>query len=304
MRVVVTGGQDGQVARSLVERGLAAGYEIAPVGRPLLDLAGEESTIMAAIEAARPDAIVSAAAYTAVDKAERDRDLAFRVNAHGAGAIAKSARRLGVPLVHLSTDYVFDGTKLDPYVENDPTGPASVYGASKLAGEEAVLESGADAVILRTAWVYSPFGSNFVKTMLRLADEREVISVVADQRGNPTSALDIADGVLAVIANLAAAADAQMRGTFHMTAAGEASWAEFAEAVFSASAAAGGPVAEVRPIKTVEYPTPAKRPSNSRLDSSRLEIAHGVRLAEWNVPLIDVVGRLVGQPAGERQMQQ
>ena len=292
MRIVVTG-REGQVVRSLLERGSVAGHEIVALGRPELDLGGDASEIVAAMEAAQPEVIVSAAAYTAVDKAESERDAAFAVNADGPGAVAKAARKLRVPLIHLSTDYVFDGSKAEPYVEDDLPAPTGVYGASKLAGEEVVFATHGNAAILRTAWVYSPFGANFVKTMLRLAGDRAEVGVVADQRGNPTSALDMADGVLAVAANLAGNDDPALRGVFHMTSSGEASWAEFAEEIFASSAAAGGPSASVRHITTSDYPTPAKRPANSRLDSSKLERAHGVRLPDWRRSTVEVVVRLV-----------
>jgi dTDP-4-dehydrorhamnose reductase len=293
MRIVVTGGPFGQVLESLLEAGPASGHEVISLGPPQLDLAGDSGAIVRAIEAARPEAVVSAAAYTAVDKAESEPDLAFAINAIGAGAVAEAAKALGVPIVHISTDYVFDGSKESPYVEEDATGPTSVYGASKLAGEETVLAAHGNSAILRTAWVYSPFSANFVKTMLRLASDREEIGVVADQRGNPTSALDIASSVIRVLDNLTKSDDVALRGVFHMTGSGEASWAEFAEAIFAASAAAGGPSARVRPISTSDYPTPAKRPANSRLDSSKLAQVHGARLPDWRTSTETVVSRLV-----------
>jgi dTDP-4-dehydrorhamnose reductase len=292
MRIVVTG-REGQVVRSLVERGSAAGHDIVAVGRPQLDLAGNAAAIAEAIASAAPDVIVSAAAYTAVDKAEHERELAFAINEEGAGAVARCARELDVPLIHLSTDYVFDGLKQSPYVESDESGPTGVYGATKLAGERAVLAEQPNCAILRTAWVYSPFGANFVKTMLRLAGDRDEIAVVADQRGNPTSALDIADGILSVASTLARDDRSELRGVFHMTAAGEASWADFAEAIFAVSRDLGGPSATVKAIRTEDYPTPAKRPPNSRLDSTKLEQVHGVRLPEWRSSLPGVVKRLV-----------
>lgn len=295
MRVVVTG-SEGQLVRSLAERGRAQGHDIVRLGRPDLDLAGDHEAIMAAIEAQRPDVIVSAAAYTAVDKAESERKLAFKINEHGAAAVARVARRLGTPLIQLSTDYVFDGTKDGPYTEEDSTSPTGVYGASKLAGERAVMAEHDDVAILRTAWVYSPFSANFAKTMLRLASEREEVRVVSDQRGNPTSALDIADGVLGVAANLLASGDRSRRGIFHMAAAGEASWAEFAEQIFAASSDQGGSAARVVHISTAEYPTPAKRPANSRLDCSKLSQVYGIRLPDWRRSTKEVVARLV-QPS-------
>ena len=291
MRIAVTG-QAGQVVTSLVERGAIAGHDVITVGRPQLDLADPES-VARALAAAAPDAIVSAAAYTAVDRAETESALAYAVNGAGAGAVAQAAKVLGVPLIHVSTDYVFDG-KLDrPYRETDQTGPTGVYGASKLAGEQAVLSTyGENSAVLRVAWVYSPFGANFVKTMLRLAGDRDEVSVVADQVGNPTSALDIADGILAVVANLVSHSDPAMRGTFHMTAQGDASWADFAEAIFAESGARHGPSALVRPIGTADYPTPAMRPANSRLDCDRIAAVHGIALPAWQGSLATTVARL------------
>ncbi len=296
MRIVVTGGP-GQLVLSLIERGAARqseAFTVIAVGPPDLDLAvPDDERILAALAAAHPDVIVNAAAHTAVDKAESERELAFAINAAGAGAVARAAVRLGVPLVHVSTDYVFAGDQSQPYTEDDPTGPTGVYGASKLAGEQAVLASGADAAILRTAWVYSPFGANFVKTMLRLAETRDELGVVADQRGNPTNALDLADAVLTVATHLKTDIAPELRGLFHATGSGEASWADFAEAIFAASAAQGGRSARVKHITTAEYPTPAKRPANSRLDCSRLAQRHGVRLPDWRGSTQAVVARLV-----------
>jgi dTDP-4-dehydrorhamnose reductase len=286
-------GREGQVVRSLVERASKYDVEVIPLGRPELDLAGSSDAIASAIKQACPDIVVSAAAYTQVDKAESEPELAFAVNECGPRAIATAARELGVPIIHLSTDYVFDGGKAAPYVEDDATHPTGVYGASKLAGEQAVLAEHGDSTVLRTAWVYSPYGANFMKTMLRLAADRDEIAVVADQRGNPTSALDIADGVLSVAANLGASADPTMRGVFHMTGAGDASWAEFAEAIFAASAQAGGPIAAVKHIAMADYQTVAKRPANSRLVSGKLEQAHGVRLPDWRSSMAVVLARLI-----------
>ena len=185
MRIAVTGA-NGQVATSLLERA-GPKLEVVALGRPAFDLASR-AAVLAGLEAARPDVIVNAAAYTAVDKAEAEEAEALRVNGEGAGHVAEAAERLGVPLLHLSTDYVFDGALDRPYREDDPTGPTGAYGRSKLAGEKAVAAACGNSVILRTAWVYSPFGANFVRTMLRLNETRDEVGVVADQRGNPTSA--------------------------------------------------------------------------------------------------------------------
>jgi dTDP-4-dehydrorhamnose reductase len=295
MRIAVTGSQ-GQVVQSLIARAKGTQAQVIALGRPLLDLA-DPATVLPAIEAAGADIIVSAAAYTAVDRAEEDQEAAYAVNAAGAGAVAQAASALGVPIIHLSTDYVFNGRKDAPYLESDPTDPLGVYGASKLAGENAVQAACANSVILRTAWVYSPFGNNFVKTMLRLAGQREELGVVADQLGNPTSALDIADGVLAIASNLLNDSASDLRGVFHMAGAGEASWAEFAEAIFTASQAQGGPTARVKPITTAEYPTPAPRPANSRLDCGKLAQVHGVRLPQWRESMKLVIATLLAEQA-------
>lgn len=289
MRIAVTG-KHGQVVTALIERA-PHNIEIVPLGRPDMDLA-DTSSIAGALARVRPDVIVSAAAYTAVDKAESEAELAYAVNATGPGAVAAAARAIGAQLIHLSTDYVFDGSKPAPYTESDAVAPLGVYGASKLAGEQAVLAQDPTAVICRTAWVYSPFGANFVKTMLRLAGGRDELGVVADQMGNPTSALDIADAVLG-IARKMVADPAAPRGVFHMTGTGGTNWADFAEAIFAASAAHDGPHAQVRRITTADYPTPARRPANSRFDCSRLEQDYGIRLPEWRNSLEPVVARLI-----------
>jgi dTDP-4-dehydrorhamnose reductase len=292
MRMVVTGHQ-GQVVGSLMERAEGADFEIVTLGRPELDLGGPEAAIIETILGSKPNLIVSAAAYTQVDNAESDRDLAFAVNQRGPSAIARAASELGVPLIHLSTDYVFDGSKASPYAETDDPRPATIYGASKLAGEQAVLSEHADTVVLRTAWVYSPFAANFVKTMLRLAGDRDEVSVVGDQHGDPTSALDLADGILRVGKNLLGEPRSELRGVFHMTGEGEASWAEFAQAIFAQSAELGGPTATVIPITTADYPTAARRPANSRLDTAKLQRTHGVCLPHWHSSLKQVVMRLL-----------
>lgn len=295
MRMLVTG-TAGQVVTALLERtGLeragGAAVEMVALGRPALDLAdlaSIEPAMRAAFGGAAPDVVVSAAAYTAVDKAEGEHELAHAINGAGAGEVARVAALLGAPVIHISTDYVFDGTKPAPYLESDATAPMGVYGASKLAGEAAVLAAQPRSVILRTAWVYSPFGANFVKTMLRLAQTRDELGVVADQTGNPTSAIDIADGILAVARRLVAEPQAPV-GVFHMSGSGEAVWADLAEAVF----AAAGLSTRVRRIATSDYPTPAARPANSRLDCGKLAAAYGVRLPDWRASVQACVARLI-----------
>lgn len=291
-RLAVTG-RNGQVVRALLELGAASEFEILPLGRPQLDLSAPENAIVDALVAAAPDAIVSAAAYTLVDQAEAEPELAFAVNERGAAAVARAAAILRVPIVHLSTDYVFDGSKSAPYSESDPVSPRSTYGASKLAGERAVLAEDSDTAVLRTAWVYSPFGSNFVRTMLRLAADREEVGVVADQLGNPTSALDIADAVIQIARNLMGGNASEARGIFHMTAAGEASWADFAEEIFRQSRELGGPSAAVKRITTADFPTRAERPANSRLICEKLAEVHGLQLPGWRSSLQTVVRRLI-----------
>lgn len=288
MRIVVTG-SEGQVVRSLVERARQTpGVDVIPIGRPALDLLRPE-TIAEAVTAARPDIVVSAAAYTAVDQAEDEPDIAAAVNEIGAGKVAEAAALAGAPVIHLSTDYVFAGDADRPYREDDPTGPQSVYGRTKLAGERAVAAANPRHVIPRTAWVYSPFGKNFVKTMLRLAGERDVVRVVADQYGNPTSALDIADGILAVAPQILGNAPASRFGIFHLAGTGAIHWAGFAAGIFEASAEFGGPVARVEEISTSDYPTKARRPANSRLDTGRLFEVFGWRAPDWRLSCRNVV---------------
>jgi dTDP-4-dehydrorhamnose reductase len=291
MRIAVTG-SEGQVVRSLVERahGLSE-IDVVPVGRPALDLLRPE-TVLPAIRAARPDVVVSAAAYTAVDRAEDEPELAAAVNAVGAGQVAEAAAMLGVPVIHLSTDYVFAGDGARPYGEDDPTGPQSVYGHTKLAGERAVAAANSRHAILRTAWVYSAFGRNFVKTMLSLAADREVVRVVADQFGNPTSAHDIADAILAIAPQLVGEVPAARFGIFHLAGTGSTHWAGLAGRVFEISRSLGGAWAEVEEISTSDFPTRAKRPANSRLSTERLEAVFGWQAPDWRLSCDAVVRRL------------
>ena len=273
-------GQDGQVARAMALAG-SEQFAITCVGRPEIDVT-DANSIRVAIERYQPDIVINPAAYTAVDKAESEADLAFAINRDGAGNVAAAAAAAGLPIIHISTDYVFGGDKAEPYVEEDQTGPMGVYGASKLAGEQAVAAANAAHVILRTAWVYAPWGNNFARTMLRLAADRDTIRVVADQHGTPTYAPDIAEAVLAVCRTIAGAPDGtEWRGVFHMTNTGSTSWAGFAAEVFAQSAARNGPSARVEPISTADYPTPARRPNNSRLNTDRFTRVFGHRLADW-----------------------
>lgn len=290
-RMVVTGLQ-GQIARSLINRGQVNDFfDVVATGRPEFDLRDRDS-IARALEDAAPDVVVSAAAYTAVDQAEVEESIAVDVNGLAAGEIARIADKLGIPVIHISTDYVFDGRKLAPYLETDAVAPLGAYGRSKLLGERLVADSTDNFAILRTAWVYSPFGRNFLKTMLRLAATHENLNVVSDQVGNPTSAWDIADAVLIVARNLLESGNTNLRGTFHMSGQGDASWAAFAKEIFTCSEALGGPTATVNEIATSAYPTPAKRPANSRLDCSRLLALHGVELPKWKSSTAEVVAQV------------
>jgi dTDP-4-dehydrorhamnose reductase len=292
MRIAVTGSQ-GQIVRSLLERGALRNVEIIALSRPKLDLA-EPSTILPALAAAAPDVIVNAAAYTAVDQAETEEALAHRINAAGAGAVAVAAAQLGVPIIQISTDYVFDGSLDRLYREDDSTAPINAYGRSKQAGEAAVMAATPRHVIVRTAWVYSPFGKNFLRTMLALGETRQMINVVADQLGQPTSALDIADGILAICDRLMAnPADAALFGILHMAGTGPASWADFAQAIFAEAARHGRPSVSVTPIAAADYKTPARRPANSRLDTAKLAAIYGISLPAWQVSVAEVVTRLL-----------
>lgn len=292
MRLAVTG-KSGQVT-SAIQSMAGDGLEIIPLGRPEVDLA-QPDTILAALEAAKADAVVSAAAYTAVDKAESEPETAFAINRDGAAALAQAAAKLGIPIVHLSTDYVYDGTKDSPYVETDPTGPVSVYGHSKLEGELAVAAATPNHAILRTAWVYSVYGQNFVKTMLRLGETRDSLNVVADQFGCPTAASEIARAVIGVAGKLASDDSGKLRGTFHLAGQGETSWAGFARFIFSVMEEATGKAVTVHDIPTSEYPTPAKRPANSRLSCTKLYDAYGIKLEDWQTSTKSVVRSLLGE---------
>ena len=289
LRIAVTG-LAGQVVSALFERA-ARDVELIALGRPQFDLA-VRSAVSSSLRASRCNAIISAAAYTSVDRAESEPDIAMLINGDGAGYVAEMAAELRVPLVHLSTDYVFDG-KLDrPYVESDLTKPTGAYGSSKLSGEQKIATIHPNHAILRTSWVYSPFGVNFVKTMLRVGQTRDEVSVVDDQIGNPTSALDIADSTLAIVQRLCADPAQELRGVFHMTGAGSATWADLAELVFAEAEKHRRKRPRVNRILTKDYPTPARRPANSRLDNSKLQSVYHLTLPPWRQSVANCVARL------------
>ncbi len=279
--ILLTGGS-GQLATALAA---AATVPICHLGRPAFDFDRPES-IGAAFRQANPWLVVNAAAYTAVDAAEKDAAAAYRANRDGPAELARLCEAAGIPLIHISTDYVFDGTKGEPYVETDPVAPQCVYGASKLAGEAAVLDACARAVVLRTSWVYAPTGRNFVRTMLTLGKTRDRLTVVADQKGCPTTAQDLAVAILAIAARIAETGwqDAYA-GVFHAAGTGWTTWHGLASAVFAEAARHGARVPRVDPITTADYPTPAKRPADSRLDCAKLAALFGVRLPEWRPSL-------------------
>jgi dTDP-4-dehydrorhamnose reductase len=291
MRLYIIGAE-GQVARSL--RQIAAAHPDVAMGfgsRPDVDLVKPDS-VLSAVAKFRPDVVINPAAYTAVDKAEQETQYAFAVNRDGANLVARAASDNGAPVVHLSTDYVFDGTKPGAYVETDPVSPLGTYGRSKLKGEIAVANANPRHVILRTSWVYAPFGSNFVRTMLRLAGERRLVRVVNDQMGCPTYAPDIASAIIAIARKLTTWRP-DYAGVTHLAGPEAVTWYEFACEIFKLTAERGGLICAVEPIPTSEYPTPASRPANSRLSTKRLQSVFDVSLPPLKVSLADCLNRLL-----------
>ncbi len=287
--ILVTGGS-GQVGFELKKRLTSLGEVVAPA-RAQLDLS-EPGSIKSFLAGEHPDAIVNAGAYTAVDKAESEQQLAYAVNAAAPEIFAKWCAQRNIPMVHYSTDYVFGGDKDTPYVESDPVGPVSVYGRSKAEGEKAVREYYPRAVIVRTSWVYGARGSNFLRTMLRLGREREELRVVADQYGSPTSSAAIAEGTAPMVERLMSDETVDVGGVYHLTATGSTSWYDFARAIFSHIP---GSKVRVVPITTADYPTPAVRPRNSVLDCSKAARVLGVTLREWQ----DQLSRVMKEVAWE-----
>lgn len=287
LKILITG-QHGQVSQALQQRLQGLG-ELVVLGRDQLDLANAEQ-IRQQVRAHRPDLIINAAAHTAVDQAESEPDPAFAINAIAPGILAEEAKALGTPLIHYSTDYVFDGSKPAPYTENDTPNPLGVYGQSKLAGEQAIAAIGGEYLILRTSWVYSNHGKNFLLTMQRLLQEKPQMRIVADQIGAPTWAGTIADSTRALIERWQAG-DAGEWGVYHLTAQGETSWFGFAEAIGEQLRAEGKPCAELEAIPSSAYPTPARRPLNSRLDCSRLQQQWHVSQPQWQDALHECLAR-------------
>lgn len=287
-------GSSGQLGRELLRSFSGAG-EILSCDRTTVDFTAHEQ-VRGAVRNMSPDVIVNAAAYTAVDRAESEPDIAMAVNGRAPEILAEEAARLGALLIHYSTDYVFDGSKAGPWVETDATNPLNQYGRSKLAGEDAIRRIGGRFLILRTSWVYGPYGNNFMLTMLRLGRERDQLRVVNDQIGSPTTSIELAeatrklaDGVLAGTFGEAAS----WAGTYHLTCCESVSWCDFARAIFARGAKVlGGKLPEVSPIRTSEYPTPARRPLNSVLSNAKFNARFGMSLAAWEDALDRVLVEL------------
>lgn len=290
MKILVLG-KSGQVATALAALAEEKGISLTVWGRNELDLMAGEG-IRSAVANSGADAIVNAAAYTAVDKAESEPDAAFQLNAYAPALIAEAARDMGVPFVHISTDYVFSGGKDEPYVEDDQVDPVSVYGRSKAEGESRILAAYPAATILRTAWVFYEHGGNFVKTMLRLGGERQELRVVGDQHGNPTYAGDIAAACFRIV-DVALVDREKTAGIFHFAGAGYTTWYGFAETIFAEAAKRGWKVPErVIKISTSEYPTPARRPANSRFNCDKIQDVLRIDVPDWRLGLSACLDRL------------
>ena len=286
-RILITGGS-GQVGHCLKAQ-LEGCAELSVPDSSALNITDRRS-VRQAVETFRPDYIINAAAYTAVDKAESDAERAFAVNRDGARHLAEAAEAAGAAMLHISTDYVFDGAGGAPYDEAAPTVPQNIYGASKLVGEQAVLAACRRAVVMRTSWVFGAHGQNFVKTMLRLGRERDSLGIVADQYGAPTAAADIAAALITIVRRHTPEQLAERAGIYHYCGSPYASWFEFAETIFAEAAAQGvlAKIPAVKPIATADYPTPAKRPADSRLDCGKIRTVFGIGPCDWHSALSDL----------------
>lgn len=287
--ILVVGG-NGQLGQELATAATSRRTPLSALDRAQADIT-DAAAVAGALAACRPSLVVNAAAYTKVDLAEADVANAVAVNADGAAILASACANAGIPLLHISTDYVFDGTKRGPYAESDPVAPLGVYGRTKAAGEAAVREIQPRHVILRTAWLYGAFGRNFLKTILRLAQERDELRVVDDQHGSPTSTRELAAAILRIAPRLVSGAD--VWGTYHLTGAGATTWHGFATAIVAAQSPLTSRAPKVTAITTAEYPTPAARPANSVLDCSRFERVFGFRTNPWADEAADITRMVV-----------
>jgi dTDP-4-dehydrorhamnose reductase len=297
-RSILVAGRNGQLARCLREVAALRGFPAVGLGRQELDQEARKG-IEETIASIAPSVIINAAAYTAVDLAESEVGRAFSINRDGAAALANVAWRRNIPFLHVSTDYVFDGAKQDAYDETDIAAPLNTYGASKLAGEAAVLAAHPLATVIRTSWIYSPYGSNFVRTMLRLSETMPTVRVVCDQQGNPTSAFELATALLQIAERSLTDDRRIVAGIFHLTGEGAATWHGFAEAVFDGLSRRGLPTPRLEAVATDEEPAAARRPRNSRLDSSKAERVFGIRLPAWRHSLEACLDQLVGDADAE-----
>lgn len=294
MKTLLVTGVRGQLAHALASRAskfAALGYTMQQIGRPEFDFDRPE-TIETVFHEAAPALVINAAAWTAVDLAETERDAAARANDTGPARLGGLCAIAGIPFIHISTDYVFDGTKGAPYVETDLPNPTGVYGATKLAGELKIIALSGRAVILRTSWLYHTSGKNFVRTMLAAAQKTRELRVVADQRGCPTSADDLADAIVTIVARIADGWRAEYGGIFHAAGDGDTTWYDFARAIFEAASANNGPRPTLTPIMTADWPTAALRPADSRLDCSKLHDTYAVRLPPWRSSAARVVDQI------------
>ncbi|MFG1402761.1 dTDP-4-dehydrorhamnose reductase [Xanthobacter sediminis] len=291
MRILLLGA-GGQLGREITDRASARGVELTGLDHTALDIC-DPAAVARALEAHRPDVVVNAAAYTAVDKAESEPEIAARINAFAPAHIAERCERYRTPFIHVSTDYVFDGTKPAPYVEQDPVAPIGVYGRTKAAGESAVRSATERHIIVRTSWVYGAHGHNFLKTVLRLARERDRLTIVADQHGCPTATHDLAEALLTAAA--AAVAGEARWGTYHFAGDGATTWHGFAAEIVRVAGPRLGRTPEVAPITTADYPTPAQRPANSRLASDLFQRTFGLRAAPWQERVAEVVDTLLAE---------
>lgn len=301
-RPIFVAGKAGQLARSLADLAAQREVPLLALGRPELDLE-QPNKIQHLVATLRPCAIINAAAYTAVDQAEFEPERALAVNRDGAALLAAAAARFRIPFIHVSTDYVFDGRKASPYQESDAPSPLGAYGRSKLEGERAVCNAYPAAFVLRTSWAYSRHGHNFVRTMLRLAETRELVRVVDDQYGAPTATSDLARTMLDFLARFETGEYAACPGIYHLTAAGETTWYGFAAAIFAGWARRGGRVPILERVGTADYPTPARRPANCRLDCSRIERYLGFRLPPWQLSLELCLDELAMEEGVSRRLQ-